>query len=97
MLAEAAHSWADTTNRVFLLFALRRSRRPAATHPFGYGRGAGRRSGLGLLEQLRRSTDPTVKTVASEDSAAVVGLVLAAGARSRRRQPHPEHLAAVSR
>jgi len=32
----------------------------------------------GLLEQLRRSNDPTVKTVASEDSAAVAGLLLAA-------------------
>ena len=31
------------------------------------------------MEQLRKSNDPTVETVASEDSAAVVGLVLAAG------------------
>ncbi|MBD7917416.1 cation diffusion facilitator family transporter [Cellulomonas sp. Sa3CUA2] len=39
MLAEAAHSWADTGNEVLLLVAQRRGSRPAdATHPFGYGR-----------------------------------------------------------
>lgn len=39
MLAEAAHSWADTGNEVFLLIAQRRStKRPDRTHPFGYGR-----------------------------------------------------------
>jgi cation diffusion facilitator family transporter len=39
MLAEAAHSWADTGNEVFLLIGERRSARPAdATHPLGYGR-----------------------------------------------------------
>ncbi|MBF0689360.1 MAG: cation diffusion facilitator family transporter [Cellulomonas sp.] len=39
MLAEAAHSWADTGNEVFLLVAQRRAARaPDATHPFGYGR-----------------------------------------------------------
>jgi cation diffusion facilitator family transporter len=38
LLAEAAHSVADTLNQVFLLTALRRSRKPAdARHPFGYG------------------------------------------------------------
>ena len=41
LLAEAAHSWADTGNEVFLLIADRRSRRPAdASHPFGHGREA---------------------------------------------------------
>ena len=41
MLAEAAHSWADTGNEVFLLVANRRSlRRPDLTHPLGYGREA---------------------------------------------------------
>src|SRR6218665_2546646 len=39
MLAEAAHSWADTGNEVFLLIAQRRSARPSdRSHPLGYGR-----------------------------------------------------------
>jgi cation diffusion facilitator family transporter len=41
MLAEAAHSWADTGNEIFLLVAERKSKRPAdAEHPLGYGREA---------------------------------------------------------
>ena len=41
MLAEAAHSWADTGNEVFLLIADRRSRRPPdPAHPLGHGREA---------------------------------------------------------
>jgi cation diffusion facilitator family transporter len=39
MVAESAHSWADTGNEVFLLLAERRGGRPAdAAHPRGYGR-----------------------------------------------------------
>jgi cation diffusion facilitator family transporter len=39
MVAEAAHSWADTGNQVLLFIADRRSRHPAdAAHPLGYGR-----------------------------------------------------------
>lgn len=39
MLAEAAHSWADTGNEAFLLVGERRAARPADTaHPLGYGR-----------------------------------------------------------
>jgi cation diffusion facilitator family transporter len=143
MLAEAAHSVADTLNQVFLRAALKRSRKPAdAQHPFGYGMeryfwsllaavgifvlGAGysvlqgveavlhpeplgsltvsyvvlaiafvlegtswlravlqlRREAAerdrGFVEHLRITPDPTVKTVAFEDTAALVGLVLAA-------------------
>jgi cation diffusion facilitator family transporter len=41
MLAEAAHSWADAGNEVFLAVATRRSRRPAdERHPLGHGREA---------------------------------------------------------
>lgn len=41
MVAEAAHSWADTGNEVLLLVAEKRSVRPAdANHPLGYGRSA---------------------------------------------------------
>jgi cation diffusion facilitator family transporter len=41
LLAEAAHSWADAGNEVFLLIANRRSRRPPdPKHPFGHGREA---------------------------------------------------------
>ncbi len=146
MLAEAAHSWADTLNQVFLLTSLRRAQRPAdSVHPFGYGKerffwtllaavgifvtGAGfsvfegvssllkhhkepsttefmityavlgfslilegssllravrqvraeaRELRRPFLSHLRRSNDPTVKAVASEDGAAVTGIFLAA-------------------
>lgn len=41
MLAEAAHSWADCGNEIFLLIANKRSRRVAdEDHPLGYGREA---------------------------------------------------------
>jgi len=39
MVAEAAHSWADTANEILLLIADRSGRRGRdASHPFGYGR-----------------------------------------------------------
>jgi cation diffusion facilitator family transporter len=144
ILAEGAHSVADTFNQVFLLVSLALSRRPAdEEHPFGYGKerffwafvasigilvlGAGfsflqgieglltgteesssgyiagyavlivaaiadgvswlrayrqtrdraRRGGAGVRAFLRESDDPTVKTVLFEDSAALVGVVVA--------------------
>ena len=41
MLAESAHSWADTGNQILLYVADRRSRRESdPSHPFGYGREA---------------------------------------------------------
>jgi len=142
MLAEAAHSAADTLNQVFLLTSLRKGARPAdAKHPFGYGQeryfwsllaafgifiaGAGfsifegllalnhtssespllaylvlaaaglaegtslvrvlvqyraeaRRSQTEMLDQVRSNPDTTVRTALFEDSAAMVGLMLAA-------------------
>lgn len=39
LVAEAAHSWADAGNEIFLLIANRRSsREPDRTHPLGFGR-----------------------------------------------------------
>src|SRR6476620_12212803 len=41
MVAEAAHSWADTGNEIFLMIANKRSSRPADDrHPLGFGREA---------------------------------------------------------
>ncbi|NUL44331.1 cation diffusion facilitator family transporter [Cellulosimicrobium funkei] len=41
MTAEAAHSWADTGNQIFLLVAEKRSKKPRdPAHPLGYGREA---------------------------------------------------------
>jgi cation diffusion facilitator family transporter len=143
ILAEAAHSWADTGNEVFLLVANRRSRRPRDdTHPLGYGREAyvwALLAALGLfvagaalsvthgvqelvrpepatnfvvgyavlavsfvlegvsflqsvrqakpaaqlmerdlIEQVMATSDPTLRAVFAEDSAALIGLVIAA-------------------
>ena len=143
MLAEAAHSFADTLNQVFLLTSLKVSARPAdSEHPFGYGkaqyfwsllaavgifvagsvfsvyegvhtlrhgsesggvlvpfvvlgvsflaegtswlRAVGQLRGEARVEQrtfrqhIRASKDPSVTTVFAEDSAALVGLALAA-------------------
>ncbi|HKE70799.1 MAG TPA: cation diffusion facilitator family transporter [Nocardioidaceae bacterium] len=146
MLAEGAHSVADTVNEVFLLTSLRRSSRPPdSKHPFGYGaerffwsllaaigiflsgavfsayqafraltesgsgqhsyswsyavlglafvaegvswvrsviqlRGEAKAAGHGFFDHLRRTRDPTVKTVFSEDAAALVGIGIAAAA-----------------
>jgi cation diffusion facilitator family transporter len=143
MLAEAAHSYADTLNQVFLLTAIKRSDKPAdARHPFGYGmeryfwsllaavgilvlgagfsvyqgvqaiiaqpelenmalsyavlgisvvfegvswaralaqvRGRARAAGADTVAHIRNVDDPTLKTVVFEDSAALVGLAVAA-------------------
>jgi cation diffusion facilitator family transporter len=143
LVAEAAHSWADTGNEIFLVVANRRSRRPAeAAHPHGFGREAYVWSlfaalglfvagaavsvfhgvqelfsaekagdfligyivlavsflleGTSFLQSLRQArpearlmqrdviehvfatSDPTLRAVFAEDSAALVGLVIAA-------------------
>ena len=144
MLAEAAHSAADSANEVFLAIGLHRDRKPAdATHPLGHGRerflwafmaaiasfliggclsialaiahlkaphpvagGAAAWIVLGIafladgvswmqsMRQARRqakeygtnvwryilrSSDPVVRAIVVEDSAALIGLCLAAG------------------
>ena len=144
MLAEGAHSVADTVNQLFLLTAITRSKKPAdVRHPFGYGMeryfwallaavgifvlGAGfsvyegihtlfhpepvealvvayivlgisfvfegtswlkallqlrREAGeerVGILTHVFTTPDPTVKTVAFEDTAALVGILVAGG------------------
>ena len=41
MLAESAHSWADTGNQILLFIGDKRGRLPAeCSHPLGYGREA---------------------------------------------------------
>jgi cation diffusion facilitator family transporter len=142
MMAEALHSFADTTNQVFLLLGLRFYKRPASEkHPFGHGKerffwsfiaamfifGVGatyaiyegihklshphpperlnwayavlalsfllegasiglaiyqevkeaHHEGLTFMGYLRESKDPTAKTVIFEDSAALLGIVIA--------------------
>jgi cation diffusion facilitator family transporter len=149
MLAEAAHSVADTLNQAFLLASIHRAKRPAdAGHPFGYGqeryfwsllaafgifiagagfsvfegvlalgrsgrspdaivgyvvlavaglaegtsllrayrqvRGQARSDHEGLLEHVRTSPDTTVKTALFEDTAAIIGLALAAAGLTLR-------------
>jgi cation diffusion facilitator family transporter len=145
MLAEAAHSVADSSTEGLLLAALRQSERPAdRRHPFGYGKvrffwsliaavsifvtgamfsvyegvhtifgGGGEQTlvwvaflvlglsfamegtswlramrqirreqqeaGQDLIRYLRTTDDPTVKTVFFEDTAALIGLLLAFG------------------
>ena len=142
MLAEAAHSFADTLNQVFLFTSVRQGQRPAdEEHPFGYGqeryfwsllaafgifvagagfsifegilsmhsktsdfliayvvlgvcaiaegtsfiraygqlRGEARRDHTHTLEHVKTSRDTTVKAALFEDTAAVIGLALAAG------------------
>ena len=143
LLAEAAHSAADSMNEVFLAIGLRRDRQPAdATHPFGHGRARflwafmaaiasfliggcvsialaiahfrephpmsgglvawivlvvsfaadgtswlqslrqarrqAREYGLTVWRYLRVASDPVVRAIIVEDSAALVGLALAA-------------------
>lgn len=143
LVAEAAHSWADSGNEIFLLLANRRSRRaPDPGHPQGYGRdayvwslfaalglfvagavvsvtqGVGELvhpesasdflvgyivlavafvlEGTSFLQSLRQAkpqadsvhrdlidhvlatTDPTLRAVFAEDSAALIGVVIAA-------------------
>ena len=142
MLAEAAHSFADTLNQVFLFTSVRQGQRPPdEEHPFGYGqeryfwsllaafgifiagagfsifegilslhsktngfliayvvlavcaiaegtsffraygqvRGEAHRSNTHTLEHVKTSRDTTVKAALFEDTAAVIGLALAAG------------------
>src|SRR6266540_580374 len=163
VLAEAAHSWADAGNEVFLLIANRRSRRPPdLAHPFGHGREAYVWSlfaalglfvagaavsvahgvqelvrpesashfvvgyvvlavsfvleGISFLQSLRQAkpearsmhrdliehvlatSDPTLRAVFAEDSAALTGLVIAAAGLAAHQlsgSPIPDALASI--
>jgi Co/Zn/Cd efflux system component len=57
MVAESAHSWADTGNEVFLVIANKRSRRPPEPgHSLGFGREAyvwSLFAAMGLLRRCR--------------------------------------------
>ena len=142
MTAEAAHSWADTGNQVFLLIAERKAaRKRDESHPMGYGREAyvwsmiaafglftagavvsvmhgiqqlitpepagdfalaymvlavafvlegasftqafrrsrkaARELDRNTLEQVLKSSDPTLRAVFAEDGAALIGLLIA--------------------
>lgn len=142
MTAEAAHSWADTGNQIFLLIAERKSRRHRdRSHPMGYGREAyvwsmfaafglftagavvsithgvqqlldpepagdygiayivlavafllegvsfsqafrqarkaGQERGTSTLQSVSTTSNPTLRAVFAEDSAALIGLVIA--------------------
>ncbi|MEZ2389562.1 cation diffusion facilitator family transporter [bacterium RCC_150] len=144
MIAESAHSWADTGNQIFLLVAERRSsKRRDDAHPMGYGReayvwsmfaafglftagavvsimhgiqqlfapepagdfaiayvvlavsfalegasfiqafrqarDAAKRLERRTLEQVLKSSDPTMRAVFAEDGAALIGLAIAFG------------------
>lgn len=64
MLAEAAHSAADTLNQAFLLTSVHR--------------GEARRGHVEVIDHVRASPDMTVKAALFEDSAALIGLASAA-------------------
>ena len=163
MLAEAAHSAADSLNEILLGIALRRSKKPAHhDHPLGHGRehflwaflaaigsfliggcfsiaiairtlehGAemnhariawivlvvafiadgiswiqslrqGKRQAAeydrGFWDYLRRASDPTVRAVFVEDSAALIGIVIAAAgllASQMTRSSRPDGIASL--
>ena len=163
ILAEAAHSWADTGNEIFLLVANRRSSRPPdRAHPFGHGREAyvwSLLAALGLfvagaavsvthgvqelispepatdfvvgyvvlavsfvlegisflqsvrqakpaaallerdlIEQVLATSDPTLRAVFAEDSAALIGLVIAGvglGAHQATGSPTPDAVGSI--
>ncbi len=163
LLAEAAHSWADTGNEIFLVVANKRAHRPADDgHPLGYGREAyvwSMFAALGLfaagsavsvthgvtelldptpaenftigyivlvisfvlegvsflqsarqarreadelkrelLEHVLATSDPTLRAVFAEDSAALIGLVVAAaglGAHQLTSSAVPDAIASI--
>lgn len=163
MVAEAAHSWADSGNQVFLMIANRRAGRPPdSAHPLGHGREAyvwSLFAALGvflagaavsithgvqelitpqpasnfvvgyvvlavsfvlegtsflqsmrqakpeaaslhrdLIEHVLATSDPTLRAVFAEDSAALIGLVIAAaglGLHQATGSPTPDAVGSI--
>ena len=163
LVAEAAHSWADSGNQVFLMIANRRAGRPPdSAHPFGHGREAyvwSLFAALGvflagaavsithgvqelitpqpasnfvvgyvvlavsfvlegtsflqstrqakpeaaslhrdLIEHILATSDPTLRAVFAEDSAALIGLVIAAaglGLHQATGSPTPDAVGSI--
>jgi divalent metal cation (Fe/Co/Zn/Cd) transporter len=90
LVAETAHSIADSVNQILLYVGIRRSVQPASEkHPLGHGRERYfwalivalflffGESGIPVRRFLQQLSDPALRTVLYEDSAALAGLVTA--------------------
>eukprot|EP00741_Cyanophora_paradoxa_P025453 tig00000382_g24571.t1 len=105
VLSEAAHSVGDTLQQGLLWYGIAKSKRKAdSKHPYGYYRerylwalvsasaalrANARRKGQSTWEAIRSGEDNTTAAVLLEDSAAIVGNIVAAFCIGTRTVPHP--------